>query len=137
KCSNSQCKVLDVPTVKEAAKSTDPKAQLTPSDVELYRTQLESVTRDFMQAEVDRAIAAVDSPQNATEQELEDFLDNAMVTITSILVASGALEYSEGIALLISSGLSADGTSYFQLTDTQIDRYRKYLKNVAESYSSD
>lgn len=137
KCSNSKCKALDVPTVKEAAKSTDPKAQLTPSDEELYRTQLESVTRDFMQAEVDRAITAVDSTQNATEQELEDFLDEAMVTITSILVASGALEYSEGIALLISNGLSADGTSYFQLSDSQVDRYRKYLKNVGESYSSD
>lgn len=137
KCSNSKCKALEVPTVKEAAKADTLKAQLTPSDEELYRTQLESVTRDFMRAEVDRAISAVDSPQSATEQELEDFLDNAMVTITSILVASGALEYSEGIALLISSGLSADGTSYFQLSDTQIDRYRKYLKNVGESYSSD
>src|SRR5690606_18724053 len=40
-------------------------------------------------------------------------------------------------ALLIANGLSADGTSYFQLSDTQIDRYRKYLKNVGESYSSD
>jgi phage portal protein BeeE len=143
KCSNSKCKVLDVPTVKtvktvkEAAKSTNPKAQLTPSDEELYITQLESVTRDFMQAEVDRAIAAVDSTQSATEQELEEFLDEAMRVIVSVLVVSGAIQYSEGIALLISSGLSADGTSYFQLSDTQIDRYRKYLKNVGESYSSD
>lgn len=137
KCSNSKCKALDVPTVKEAAKSTDPKAQLTASDEELYRTQLESVTRDFMRAEVDRAISAVDSPQSATEQELEEFLDEAMRVIVNILVASGALEYSEGIALLISSGLSADGTSYFQLSDTQINRYRKYLKNVGEGYSSD
>lgn len=137
KCSNSKCKALDVPTVKEAAKSPDPKAQLTASDEELYRTQLESVTRDFMQAEVDRAIAAVDSPQSATQEELDDFVDEAMRVIVSVLVVSGAIQYSEGIALLISSGLSADGTSYFQLSDSQIDRYRKYLKNVGESYSSD
>lgn len=137
KCSNSKCKVLDVPTVKEAAKSTDPKAQLSDVDVELFTTDLEVATRNFMRKEVDRAIAAVDGTQNASEEELDEFVDDAMRTIVAILVVSGAIQYSEGIALLIANGLSADGTSYFQLNDTQVDRYRKYLKNVGESYSSD
>lgn len=137
KCSNSKCKALEVPTVKEAAKSTDPKAQLSDTDRELYETQLESITRDFMRKEVDRAIAAVDSPQNATQEELDDFVDEAMRVIVSVLVVSGTIQYAEGIAMLIASGLNADGTSFYEVSDDQISRYSKYLKNVGESYSSD
>jgi len=137
KCSNSKCKLLDTPTVKEAAKSTDPKAQLSDVDVELFTTDLEVATRNFMRKEVDRAIAAVDGTQNATDEELDEFVDDAMRTIVAILVVSGAIQYSEGIALLIANGLSGEGTSYFQLSDSQVDRYRKYLKNVGESYSAD
>src|SRR5690606_30000075 len=110
KCSNSKCKALEVPTVKEAAKSTDPKAQLSDTDRELYETQLEAITRDFMRKEVDRAISAVDSTQNATQEELDDFVDEAMRVIVSVLVVSGTIQYAEGIALLIASGLNADGT---------------------------
>ena len=137
KCANSKCRTLDVPTVKEAAKSTNPKAQLSDVDVELFTTDLEVATRNFMRKEVDRAIAAVDSPQNASDEELDEFVDDAMRTIVAILVVSGAIQYSEGIALLIANGLSGEGTSYFQLSDTQIDRYRKYLKNVGKSFSDD
>jgi len=137
KCSNSKCKALETPTIKEEAKSTDPKAQLTPLDEELYQTDLEVVTRDFMRKEVDRAIEAVDGTQNASQEELDDFVDEAMRTIVAVLVASGTLQYSEGVALLISEGLSAEGTSFFVLNGDQIDRYRKYLRNVGSSYSDD
>lgn len=137
KCGNSSCKALKAPTVKEAAKSTDPKAQLSDTDRELYETQLEAVTRDFMRKEVDRAIAAVDSPQNATQEELDDFVDEAMRVIVSVLVVSGTIQYAEGIALLIASGLNADSTSFYEVSDDQISRYSKYLKSVGESYSND
>lgn len=137
KCSNSKCKALEVPTVKEAAKADTLKAQLSDVDVELFTTDLEVATRNFMRKEVDRAIASVDSPQNASDEELDDFVDDAMRTVVAILVVSGAIQYSEGIALLIANGLTGEGTSYFQLSDSQVDRYRKYLKNVGESYSSD
>lgn len=137
KCSNSKCKALDIPTVKEAANAETLKAQLSSTDEELYQTQLEATTRDFMRKEVDRAIAAVDGAQDATEEELDEFLDEAMNTIVSVLVASGAIEYSEGIAILIDAGLDGTGTSYFKLSDDQVDRYRAYLKNVGESYSKD
>lgn len=133
------CKALKVPVLKEAAnaETLKPKSQLSSTDEELYQTKLEASTRNFMRKEVDRAIAAVDGAQDATEEELDEFLDEAMNTIVSVLVASGAIEYSEGIALLISSGLDGTGTSYFKLSDEQVDRYRAYLKNVGESYSSD
>lgn len=137
KCSNSKCKALEVPTVKEAAKSTDPKAQLSSAEEEIYITDLEVATRDFMRKEVNRAIAAVDGAQNATQEELDDFLDDAMRTIVSILVASGTIQYSEGIALLIANGLSAEGTSFYEVSGSQIDRYRKYLKSVGKSFSDD
>lgn len=138
KCSNSKCKALEIPVVKEAAnaETLKPKSQLSSTDEELYQTQLEASTRDFMRKEVDRAIAAVDGAQDATQEELDEFLDEAMKTIVSVLVASGAIEYSEGIALLINSGLDGTGTSYFKLSDEQVDRYRAYLKNVGESYSN-
>jgi len=137
KCSNSKCKALDIPVIKEAANAETLKAQLTKTDEELYQTDLEVATRDFMRKEVTRAVDAVDGAQDATQEELDDFIEDAMRTIVSILVASGSIQYAEGIALLIAEGLNGEGTSYFQLSDDQVSRYRAYLRNVGDSYSSD
>lgn len=137
KCSNSKCKALDIPVIKEAANAETLKAQLTKTDEELYQTDLEVATRDFMRKEVTRAVDAVDGAQDATQEELDDFVEDAMRTIVSILVASGSIQYAEGIALLIAQGLNGEGTSYFQLSDDQVSRYRAYLKNVGDSYSKD
>ena len=137
KCSNSKCKALAIPVIKEAAKAETLKAQLTKTDEELYQTDLEVATRDFMRKEVTRAVDAVDGTQDATQEELDDFIEDAMRTIVSVLVASGTIQYEEGVALLIGEGINGEGTSYFKLSDDQISRYRDYLRNVGDSYSAD
>ena len=138
KCSNSKCKTLDVPVIKEAANADTLKSKsLTPDQEILYQTQLEATTREFMRQEVDKAIEAVDSGTKATQQEIDEFTDEAMRTIVAILVVSGAIQYQDGIALLFASSLDTSGTSAFNLTDDQIARYRAYLRNVGASYSND
>lgn len=137
KCSNSKCKALEVPTVKEAAKADTLKAKaLDPQQLATYQTQLEDVAREFMLREVDKAIERVDGATKATEEEVDEFTDEAMKVIVSVLVISGAIQYSEGIAMLLANGFSTQ-SSQFVLSDSQVDRYRKYLKNVGKSYSSD
>lgn len=139
KCSNSKCKALEVPVIKEAANAETLKAtkSLTEEQEELYQAQLEDVTRAFMRKEVDSAISAVDGVTKATEQEIDEFTDEAMRVIVSVLAVSGTIQYAEGIALLIASGLNADATSVYEVSEDQVSRYRAYLRNVGDSYSND
>lgn len=124
--------------VNEAAKRTNPKAQLSDTDSEAYEIQLAGVIRADMQKQVDAAVDAVDSTQDATEdEEAEELTDEMMVHIVTIMVAAGTLQYTDGLMMLIAAGVNTDGATAFSLSEAQEDAYRKYLKSVAKSYRDD
>lgn len=122
-------KIDGVTPLNEAAKHR-PKAELTDED------KLERIALTLMNAQIDKAVAAVDEPQDVADQEdLDKFIDDALKLITSIVVVAGIEQLSEGIALLAAAGLSTEQISDFVLKDNQIDDYRSYLTKVARSYS--
>src|SRR5690606_34253705 len=137
KCSNSKCKALDVPTVKEAAKSTNPKAELPVGDVQIYEQQLESVIRTHMERHLDSAISSLEAPQDAVEEDTEEFTDDMMVVIVSVLVSSGALQMAQGLNLLSQAGIPVTGAVEFTLKESQQQAYRTYLSKVTQSFWGD
>lgn len=137
KCSNSKCKALEVPTVKEAAKADTLKAQLPNADVQIYEQQLETVIRTHMERHIDRAISSLEAPQDAVEEDTEEFTDDMMVVIVSVLVASGALQIAQGLNLLSQSGIPVTGAVEFALSEAQEQAYRGYLSKVSKSFWGD
>lgn len=127
---------------KGAAKSTDPKAQLSQDDVELYEEQLSIVVRDHMSKQIEDYIATLDDDaQNAegdpTEADTDDFNEAMLLVIIAIMQATGDLEYVSGLALLVAAGVKTDGVTPYTVGTQAIDDYRKYLRGVAESYGGD
>src|SRR5690606_921281 len=122
KCSNSKCKVLDVPTVKEAANAQTlkaPKNQLPVGDVQSYEQQLEAVIRDHMNRQIEQFIDALEAPQNAdnAEEDTEEFTDDMMVVIVSVLIAAGTLQMAQGLNLLSQAGIPITGAVTFALSE--------------------
>lgn len=136
KCSNSKCKALEAPTVKEAAKSTDPKAQLPVGDVQVYEQQLEAVIRDHMNRHIEQFIDALEAPQNA-EEDTDEFTDDMMVVIVSVLIAAGTLQMAQGLNLLSQAGIPVTGAVTFALSEAQERAYRTYLSKVSQSFWGD
>lgn len=107
--------------------------------------KLEDVAREFMQAQIDKAIEDLDKEENlsnavtgapTTAQETK-FANDMLEIIVSIMVAEGAIQYSEGIKLLEAAGLSTANLDEFILGDSAKTGYEAYLKKVGQSYSSD
>lgn len=120
---------------------TNPKVrnQLSEADVVNYEAQLYEPARVLMQSQVDNAVATldpVDVVTEATEEDKEKFVDDMMVVISSILLYAGASEWEEGRQLLIAAGIDAPSTAY-EVTESALDRYRRYLKTIADSYTED
>lgn len=136
KCANSKCRTLEVPTVKEAAKSTDPKAQLPQGDVQVYEQQLEAVIRDHMSRHIEQFIDSLEAPQNA-EEDTEEFTDDMMVVIVSVLIAAGTLQMAQGLNLLSQAGIPVTGAVTFALSEAQEQAYRTYLSKVSQSFWGD
>jgi phage portal protein BeeE len=130
-------RVADKKPVNEAANAINPKAEVTDQQ------KLEVVARSYMQSQVDRAVSEYsDTPLNEvqpepTESEREIFVDDMLKIIVGILVASGDLQYEEGIALVAAAGIDTSSLQGFNLSDTARDNYRAYLKRVATTYGAD
>lgn len=138
----------DVDDGNEVEKSPDPskidgvtplnvKAELNDTEKESYEVLLAGVIRDNMKKQIDQAVNAVESVSDAVEEDVEVFTDEMLQTVVASMVASGYIEYEQGIMLLIEAGVSVEGTSSYVLSDVDRDAYRKYLKNVAMSYSEE
>lgn len=134
--------VEDSPTAGAGgSKRKNPKVsnQLTPEDITRYEAELQAPPRALMQKQVDRAIDTLD-PQDvdtaATEDDKDVFVDEMMVIISGILLYAGTTQWEEGRNLIRAAGIDPPSTAY-ELTDSASDRYRKYLRTVVDSYSSD
>ena len=112
---------------------------LSDKDVESYEFQLADVVRDHTNRQIEKSISELDTVENAvaTEEEVEEFVEDMLVPITSAMVASGTLQYEEGLALLVAAELSLESTSTYSITEAEKDAYRKYLLNVGDSYMND
>jgi len=131
---------IDGVTPIEAAKRTNPKAELTDEE------KLEKVARDYLEAQVNRAVSELEDEDivenkvsmavnpNPTEDELEKFVLAAYAVVLAVLLAEGKEEYAAGVAL---AGLSLDELQGFTLPETAEDYYQAYLRRVGTSYGSD
>jgi len=140
KCSNSKCKALDIPVIKEAANAETlkaPKNQLPVGDVQIYEQQLESVIRTHVNRHIDSFISSLEAPQDAVEEDTEDFTDDMMVVIVSVMIASGALQFAQGLNLLSQAGIPVTGAVEFALSEAQEQAYRTYLSKVSQSFWGD
>lgn len=92
-----------------------------------------------MQSQVDEAVNTLDPSDVVTEatDEMKDkFVDDMMVIISGILVYAGSTQWEEGRQLLQAFGIDAPAGAY-TVTESALDRYRRYLKNIADSYTED
>lgn len=107
--------------------------------------KLESVAREFMQSQVNKAIEDLDKEENAknevtgnpTSAQEKKFADDMLKEIVTIMVAEGAIQYSEGIKLLEAADVSTANLNEFILSDSAQSAYEAYLKKVGTSYSAD
>ena len=119
---------------KEVAKSDTLKA-VSEQERLTYEQKLSEVVRQHMRKQIDKAINATKAV--ATEVEVEEFTDDMMVLIVEGMVASGVIQYREGVNLLLSAGIVSGQVSAFKLSQVTISDYRAYLENVAKSYTDD
>lgn len=111
-----------------------PKAEITDEQ------KIENATRQYMQSQVDRAVAdyaasTTDAVEPEPKQdELDAYVTAMYAVILGILLVYGEDEYVAGIAL---SGLVAEDLQGFTLPNVAQDNYRAYLRRVGESYGQD
>ena len=58
-----------------------------------------------MERHIDSFITSLEAPQDAVEEDTEEFTDDMMVVIVSVLVASGTLQMAQGLNLLSQAGI--------------------------------
>lgn len=121
------------PLNKGGSKGKNPKAELTDQQ------KLEAVARKYMQSQVDREIDKLDGVNNEapTEDEIDTFVDEALVVIISIMITNGDIAYEDGRTLLLEAGLETDNLDEFILSDDAKDSYQSYLRKVGQSYGDD
>lgn len=114
-----------------------PKAELSDEQ------KIEAVGRQYMQAQVDRAVKEFrEEPQDAamqvqpepTDEELDVYVAAMFAVIIGILLSFGEEEYAAGVAL---AGLNISDLQGFTLPETAQDAYRAYLRRVGTSYGQD
>jgi len=121
--------------IKEVAIRTNPKAELTDEE------RIEQATRDYMQSQVDNAIAEYDASvsnkvklQEPTEDEIDAYIVAMMAIISGILLTYGKEGYAEGALI---ADLSVGQLNGYVMTEIVEDAYRAYLRQVANSYGAD
>lgn len=131
----------DSPSANGGSRGKNPKVrnELSEADIQYYEAQLQEPARALMQAQVDRAISTLD-PSDVetapTEEDAEKFLDDMMTIIGSVLLYGGMVQWEEGRLLLQQAGIDAPAGQY-NVTESALDRYRRYLQTILDSYSSD
>lgn len=116
-----------------------------PKSEKSNKEKIEEATRNFMQAQIDIAVAALpteDSVSNAVDAPTKEqsealFIDEVLATVVTVMVAEGELQYPEGVALLEAAGVSTESLTDFVLSDSAQDEYRAYLKRVGGTYSDE
>jgi len=101
-----------------------------------YEQQITQVARKLMEQQVERAVQTSKSVGTATQDELDEFARDMSRIATGIMLVQGIEEYQKGINLLLEAGFSAPEARYI-VSETAIQRYTSYVRNVGQSYSSD
>lgn len=101
-----------------------------------YEQQITIVAKRLMEQQVDRAVNTSKSVGTATQDELDEFAKDMTRIATGIMLVQGIEEYQKGINLLLEAGFSAPEARYI-VSETAIQRYTSYVRNVGQSYSSD
>lgn len=134
--------VIDTPDPRETSKSVKPEVKEV-KKVETPQDKLEEAGREYMQAQVDRAVREYEGKSvkavepEPTESELNKFVIAMMAVITGLLLSSGDEEYAAGVALMTELGIPTNNLTRYNLTDTAIQGYRDYMVRVGESYGND
>jgi len=134
-----QPKEGDIVSKGEAANRKDPKATkvLTVEQKTITEQQLYIVAKQFMQTQIDRALRDTKAVGDPTDDDVALFIKEALNVIIPLLVSQGQVEQASQLLLLQESGILTENVTAFKLAEEQIVRYRKYLHNVALSYSAD
>lgn len=122
---------------KEVAKANPKAKKLSAEQEATTEQQLYTVAKRFLEAQVGTAIKDVKAIGDPTEEQLAQFVDEALRIISTLLVSQGAIEQALGIQLLQNAGIDTSVVTPFKLSTNQVERYRNYLKRVGESYSDD
>lgn len=105
--------------------------RLSLEEMEPLQAQAEAVILKYMAVQVERAI---EDTKMLTDDELVEFANELYAVLLIVMVASGALEYAAGLALLAESGIVFSGTSY-GVSEGLTTRYKQYLNELTLSYS--
>lgn len=124
---------LDLKKVKSKKKEK----QLSPEQEAITEQQLYIVAKRLMEAQIENAVNETKAIGDPTEAELQAFVDDALKIIAGLLISQGQVEQAAGVLLLQNSGVDTSDVKPFKLSVNQTERYRKYLNNVGNSYSSD
>lgn len=132
------------PLNKGAAKAKSPKAkEKTDED---YEADLAAVARQYMQRQIDKAVADFDLEQESannevtgdpTDEQQEQFVQEMLAIIVTILLVKGALQYATGKDLVSGSGVDVGDLHEYIVSDTLRDSYEAYLARVGDSYGAD
>lgn len=134
--------VLDSPTAGSGgSKRNSPKVndQLSQADIDNYEAQMQVPARNLMQAQVDRAVNSLDPEDvdtSATDEDKQKFIDDMMIIVDEVLLYVGITQWEEGRQLLRDNDIDPP-TGAYNVTETAEDRYKRYLKTIADSYSHD
>jgi phage portal protein BeeE len=120
------------------AVQADPKVKkLTPEQEATTEQQLYTVSKRFLESQVNSAMQDIKAFGDPTEEEVRIFVNDALDIISKLLVSQGAIEQALGVQMLQNAGIDPSTVSNFKLSTNQVERYRKYLFNVGKSYASD
>lgn len=112
--------------------------------------KLEKVGRDYMQAQIDRAVEEYNEDPEAplnkvknqvnpdpTKEEIDAFVANMLQILIGILVANGEEQYLSAVPLVAETGFDTSILQGFTLTDTAEGSYEAYLRRVGGTYGED
>lgn len=127
----------DTPTP-EIKQSIKVRNEITEEDRNNYEQQLKAPTAELMSKQIEHAIASLDPVDNdpeATEEDKDTWVDEMMAIILTILLVGGIDQWDKGRRMLEEAGIDAPTTEYI-VTEAAENRYREYLKTIADSYTN-
>lgn len=124
------------------ANGTSPKASADnqPQTLDDFEQLIYDATTEFMQKQVDRAVAeSRQTAENSTEEDDEqnEFAEALLLIIVALMIVQGAIYFEDGKQLLIDNGVSTAELTGFVVAASTQEAYRAYLLNVARSYADD
>lgn len=143
KCSNTKCKALEVPIIKQGeAISTNPKAQEnnSPESVEAelvpFEEQIEELLQNQIDIQVDRAVTSIsDQVEEATDDENEELTEEILAILLAVNTLRGRETYDQALLDANNEGLDTSETSSYDAGLTEEDR--EWERGSVEGFNND